>query len=408
MNDTDKLTEDAIRLAAKWQRRANELKNSQEKARHDKLARLLANPLDKVILTKLIDQSFRSDNYRRVADQIHYLLTEFGIPGFFSLSEKLLMAFFLSFGRYFPNLTVPRVIEKIRKDSSYAVIPGEAEELGTFLQKRKLAGVKININHIGEEVLGEEDAQDRLEMYIRDLKNPAIEYISVKISTIFSQIQPLAFDHTVEIIKERLSRLYREAIENQFVRQDGTRVQKFVNLDMEAYRDLEITAEAFRRTLDQEEFHHYCAGMALQAYLPDSYHMLKEITDWARRRVAAGGSPIKIRIVKGANMEMEQIESALFDWPLAPFDNKREVDANWKRMVEFGMQPENIRAVRLGIASHNLFDIAYAYLVSREKNVGDYFTFEMIEGMANHVATALSTSSSFAMAARATSTFRSG
>ncbi len=102
------------------------------------------------------------------------------------------------------------------------------------------------------------------------------------------------------------------------------------------------------------------AGMALQAYLPDSYHILKDITTWARKRVAAGGSPVKIRIVKGANMEMELVESAFLDWPLAPFDSKIETDANWKRMVSFGMQPENIKAVRLGIASHNLFDLAYA------------------------------------------------
>ena len=84
-------------------------------------------------------------------------------------------------------------------------------------------------------------------------------------------------------------------------------------------------------------------------------------------------------------MEMELVESALYDWPLAPFDSKIEVDANWKRMVDFGMQPENIKAVRLGIASHNLFDIAYAYLVARQSKAADYITFEMIEGMANHV-----------------------
>ena len=158
---------------------------------------------------------------------------------------------------------------------------------------------------------------------------------------------------------------------------------------MEAYRDLAITAEAFMRTLDQAEFKNFSAGMALQAYLPDSYHMLEKVTGWARKRLDGGGNPIKIRIVKGANMEMELIESALFDWPPAPFDSKVEVDANWKRMVDFGMQPENIKAVHLGIASHNLFDIAYAYLVARQNQVTDYFTFEMIEGMANHVRRAI-------------------
>ncbi|MBW2431110.1 MAG: bifunctional proline dehydrogenase/L-glutamate gamma-semialdehyde dehydrogenase, partial [Deltaproteobacteria bacterium] len=385
MKDTDKLVEEAIRLATRWQNRANELQTSQEKARHIKFDRLFTNPQDKVILTKLIDQCFRSAHHRRVADQIHYLLTTFGIPSFFSPFEKFLMLLFIHGGRFLPWITVPRIIKKMRRDSSHMIIPAERQALEAFLQKHKSQGIKININHIGEEVLGEEDAASRMKMYMDDLKTPSVEHISVKISTIFSQIQPLAFDQSVKILTERLSKLYRTAAKTEFVRQDGTRVQKFVHLDMEAYRDLAITAEAFTRTLDQAEFKNYSAGMALQAYLPDSYHILQKITAWARQRMNGGGNPIKIRIVKGANMEMELVESALFDWPLAPFDSKVEVDANWKRMVDFGMQPENIKAVRLGIASHNLFDIAYAYLLARQNEVTDYFTFEMIEGMANHV-----------------------
>ncbi|UCD81297.1 MAG: proline dehydrogenase family protein, partial [Desulfobacterales bacterium] len=385
MKNTDTLTEEAIRLATQWQNRANELQTPQEKTRHRKFGKLFTSPKDKVILTQLIDQSFRTANSRRVADQIHYLLTAYGIPSFFSLPEKILMLLFIHVGRYLPRITVPRIIKKMRQNSSHMIIPGEREVLESFLHKRRRQGIKTNINHIGEEVLGEEEAASRLDLYLNDLRNPAVEHISIKISTIFSQIHPLAFDHSVNILQKRLSQLYRTAAETEFVRQDGTRVQKFVHLDMEAYRDLAITAEAFIRTLDQAEFKNYTAGMALQAYLPDSYHILQEITAWARKRVDSGGSPVKIRIVKGANMEMEQIEAAVFDWPLAPFDSKVETDANWKRMVDFGMQPENIHAVRLGIASHNLFDIAYAYLRARENRVTDCFTFEMIEGMANHV-----------------------
>ena len=385
MPDTDRLVDDAVQLATKWQNRANELQTPQEKARNQKFARLYTNPKDKVILTALIDQCFRSDNHRRVADQIHYLLTYFGIPSFFSPIEKYMMQLFLYAGRFVPRMTVPRIIQKMRQDSRHMIIPGERQALESFLLKRKSQGLITNINHIGEEVLGEADAAARMKMYLNDLKNPLVQHISVKISTILSQIQPLAFEQTVGNLIERLSELYRTAAATEFVRQDGTRAQKFVHLDMEAYRDLFITAEAFKRTLARSEFKNFSAGMALQAYLPDSFHILQEITAWARERVKEGGSPIKIRIVKGANMEMELVESALFDWPLAPFDRKLEVDANWKRMVDFGMQPDNIKAVRLGIASHNLFDIAYAYLVSRRNNVADYFTFEMIEGMANHI-----------------------
>ncbi len=389
MNDTHQITEEAIQLAGKWQDRANELRTRREQARQRKFARLFESSTDKIILNKLIDQGFRCADNRRTADQIHYLLTEYGIPTFFSPLEKSLMNAFIYAGRFLPGLTVPAIIKKMRQDSGHLIIPGEADAFNAFLQKRKDQGLRVNANYIGEEVIGEQEAASRLAMYLKALKNPAIEYISVKISTIYSQIQPLAFEHTVGMLQQRLSELYRCAAAHQFVRHDGRKVKKFVNLDMESYRDLAITTQAFMRTLDQEEFKDHHAGMALQAYLPDSFHILQQITRWARARVAAGGSPIKIRIVKGANMEMEKIESAIFDWPLSPFDNKLEVDANWKRMVDSGMQPQNIRAVRLGIASHNLFDLAYAFLVARKNEVSDFFTFEMIEGMANHLRRAI-------------------
>ena len=389
MNNSEMIAKEAVELAAKWQQRANALRPPDETNHQRKLSRLFASPMDKIVLTKLIDQSFRSSNNRRVANQIHFLLTKLGIPDFFSSFEKILMLGFIYVGRYLPGLTVPRIIKKMRQDSSHLIIPEEVDTLNSFLQKRNDQGLRININHIGEEVLGEQEALSRLNIYINDLKKPSIEYVSVKISTIFSQIQPLAFEHCVSVLKERLSELYRTANNHKYICNDGTEVCKFVNLDMESYRDLTITAQAFMHTLDQKEFQHTFAGMALQAYLPDSFDILREIGGWARKRVDAGGSPIKIRIVKGANMEMEKLESSLFDWPLAPFDNKLEVDANWKRMIEFGMQPENIKAVRLGVASHNLFDLAYAYKVAQANKVTDYFSFEMIEGMANHVRRAI-------------------
>ncbi len=383
------IVERAGALARQWQDRANRLLTHEEKAIQEQMMRLLTHPMDKVVLTRLIDQSFRTHSNARVADQVNSLLRRYGVPDFFSSVDRLLIQMFLGVGRLIPALSVPRMIEKMRENSSRAIIPGEAEALHAHLAKRRDQGVRMNINHLGEAVLGEGEARRRLETYLEDLKNPAIEYISVKISTIYSQIQPLAFEQTVDILVERLSRLYWTAKENVFVRKDGTRVPKFVNLDMEEYRDLPITVAAFIRTLEQEAFFDYSAGIVLQAYLPDSHPIQKKLTEWAKERVARGGAPIKLRIVKGANMEMELVESAIFNWPLAPYDNKRDVDANYKRMVVHGMQPENIRAVHLGIASHNLFELAFAHELGIELGVTDYFYFEMLEGMADHVRRAL-------------------
>jgi RHH-type proline utilization regulon transcriptional repressor/proline dehydrogenase/delta 1-pyrroline-5-carboxylate dehydrogenase len=389
----DMLVQEAVATAEKWQRRANELLTDEEKEIQKQMLRLLTHPTDKVVLTRLVDQSFRSSDNRRVADQVSAILKAYGVPDFFSHTEKLLAQMFLGLGRHIPSLSVPKIIEKLRHDSSRVVIAGEAGVLHTHLRQRRRECVRMNINHLGEAVLGEREAARRLETYLADLRDPDIEVISVKISTIYSQIHPLAMEHSVAVLADRLALLYREAKSNIFVRDNGTRVPKLVNLDMEEYRDLETTVEAFVKTLEMPEFKDCMAGMALQAYLPDSYAIQQELTSWARRRVDAGGSPIMLRIVKGANMEMELVESSLQNWPMAPYDNKLAVDANYKRMVRFGMAPENARAVRLGIASHNLFELAYAYHAARANGVETRFHFEMLEGMADHVRRALSETS---------------
>ncbi|MFZ5570763.1 MAG: proline dehydrogenase family protein [Thermodesulfobacteriota bacterium] len=387
--EENRLVEEAIDLAARWQERANQLLTSEERGIQEQMVRLLTHPMDKVVLTRMIDQSFRSEDAGRVADQISHLLQEYGVPDFFSSVEKLLVQMFLSVGRHIPNFTVPKVIGKMRHDSSRAIIPGEPDVLHAHLRKRKKQGVRMNINHLGEAVLGEAEALSRLATYADDLRNPEIEYISVKISTIYSQIQSLAFDHTIAVLKERLGLLYQTARENRFIRPNGTAVPKFVNLDMEEYRDLEITAAAFLATLEEPQFRDHSAGIVLQAYLPDSHAMQQTITAWAKKRVAAGGSPIRIRIVKGANMEMEMVEAAIQNWPLATYDRKLLVDANYKRMVHFGMRPENCAAVHLGIASHNLFELAYAFVLARQNNLEGCFSFEMLEGMADHIRRAI-------------------
>lgn len=386
---TDPLVMEAIALAELWQARANRLLTRDEKAHQAQMERLLGHPRDKVVLAELLDQSFRTSDLSRVADQIVFLLGTHGIPEFFPWTDRWLARLFVATKGRPSAWTVPKMIRKMREDSSPAIIPGEPDRLAAYLEKRRREGARTNINYLGEAVLGESEAARRLAQYVEALRSPDIETISVKISTLYSQILPVAFDHTVSVLKERLSVLYRVARDHAFIRQDGSRAPKLVNLDMEAYHDLEITLAAFMQSLDQEDLLNHTAGVVLQAYLPDSCAIQRRLTDWARRRVERGGSPIRVRIVKGANMEMELVEAALNNWPLAPYDNKRDVDANYKRLVDFGMQPESIRAVHLGIASHNLFELAYAQKVAERNGATGLYTFEMLEGMADHVRRAI-------------------
>lgn len=375
----------AIELAALMLREASNTMTSQEKAIQQQLSRLMRDPVGKAFTTAMTDQCFRSTTNKRVADQMIYLLNQMGIPQYLDWFRRTELFAFKSIGPNIAQFLVPMAASTLRKETNRVILPGEKAQLLKHLQERRKEGVRQNLNHLGEAILSENEAKKRLHIYLEDLKNPDIDYISVKISTIYSQVNLIAFDDTVEALADRLRHLYRAAMKHKVTDPDGTQKHNFINLDMEEYRDLNLTATAFRKVLDEPEFHNYSAGIVFQAYLPDSHHFQKELTEWAKKRVKSGGSWIKIRIVKGANLAMEQFEASLKGWQQAPYTSKVEVDANYKRMVAYACLPENARAVRVGVASHNLFDVAFAMLLRLENQVEPYVGFEMLEGMADHI-----------------------
>ncbi len=389
MENLENIIAESTKLAEKWQQRADQLLSPDEKIFQKRFQRLLKHLDGKVVLTNIIDQSFRSENTGRVAGRLKSLFQKYGIPYFFLWRERILIRFFLLCSQFVHRVSIPVMINRIIKECGRFILPGEKEALSVVLQEKKQNAVKMNINHIGEAVLGEEEARRHLNWYLEDLKRPEIEYLSVKVSSLYSQTRPFAFEHSVAVIKDRLALLYRTALKNPFIPVSGAERPKIITLDMEGYQDLEITVTAFMQALDDPGLAGCPAGIALQSYLPESFEIQQRLTDWARQRMAKGGIPIKLRIVKGANLEMEKVESEINNRPLAPYDNKLDVDANFKRMLEYGTRPENIRTVNLGIASHNLFELAFAYILSRQREVGEFLVFEMLEGMATHVMNAI-------------------
>lgn len=375
----------SVELAGYMLEEAIHTQTHTEKQTQAELARMMSDPKGKAFTMSMTDQCFRSNSSPRIANQLVYLLGQFGIPRYLNFFRRLSLHLFKIFGKALSFLMVPAAKWTLRKATARVILPGEKRALAHHMHKRRREGVRLNLNHLGEAILGEQEAIRRLNIYLRDLERSDIEYVSIKISTIFSQINILDWDKTEEILAERLRQLYRTAMHHTFKRADGVRVAKFVNLDMEEYRDLHLTKELFKRVLSEEEFLLFSAGIVLQAYLPDAFHIQQELTSWAHQRMSRGGAPVKIRIVKGANLAMEQVESSLHDWEQTPYKTKHEVDANYKRMVTFGCQKENAQAVHIGVASHNLFDIAYAMLLRAEHGVEKEITFEMLEGMADHL-----------------------
>lgn len=372
----------AIQLAALLVDEGHHRETQDEKKLRKELGRMMDDPSGKVFTTSLTDQCFRTQNSRRIADQIQFLLQRYGIPQYLSLFKKIQLTLFKAVGKFFAPILVPLIKVLLHKESSRFILPGEEHALSQAIQKRQKNNLRVNLNHLGEAILGEEEAQRRLQIYLEDLHKPEVEYISVKVSTIYSQLNLIAWEDTLSILAKRLKLLLRAAYENEFTRADGTHVPKFVNLDMEEYRDLDLTVELFKKVMNDPYYLNHSAGIVLQSYIPDSYKIQQDLTEWSMKRVAKGGAPIKIRIVKGANLAMEQVDASLHDWPQAPYVSKVDVDANFKRMLIYACQKEHAQAVHIGIGSHNLFDIAYAFLLRAENGVEKEVSFEMLEGMA--------------------------
>lgn len=369
------IKEQAISLASLLFLASQQEQTSTEKKQQMLLASLMADYNSKNLITEITDQCFRSENAVRVADQMRYLLQKRGLPKNLPMLPSLELKAFSMFSRALPAFLVPFAKQAIRKQMASVIISGDS--LDKYLEQRTSQGFKINLNHLGEAILGEEEAEKRLEIYLNDLKHPQIDYISVKISSIFSQINLIDWQTSLDLLAARLRRLYRAAKNHS--------PKKCVNLDMEEYRDLYLTTALFKKVLDEEEFFTYTAGIALQSYIPDSFLIQKELTEWAQERTRRGGAPIRIRLVKGANLAMEKVESSMKGWPQAPYHHKWEADANFKRMLFYGCESQRTSAVHLGVGSHNLFDIALALLLRECKNLNEYITFEMLEGMAPHM-----------------------
>lgn len=376
---------EAIELAANMLREATRTMTFSEKRTQTELHRLMYDKNGKAFTTLMTDQCFRSHRHKRVAEQLVYLLEQLGIPKYLNPFRRMALGLFQMIGKPLSFIFVPMATFMLRHATARVILPGEPAALKRHMHLRRQQGVRLNLNHLGEAILGEEEAKHRLHLYLEDLKHDDIEYVSIKISTIYSQLNLLGWKTTLNVLSDRLRELYRTAKSHMFTRADGTKVPKFVNLDMEEYRDLHLTKELFQKVLDEPEFLQFSAGIVLQAYIPDSHEIQKELTEWAMKRVRMGGAPIKIRIVKGANLAMEQVEASLRGWAQAPYKKKADVDANYKKMVTYGCEVEHARAVHIGIASHNLFDIAYALLLRAEKDIELEISFEMLEGMADHM-----------------------
>ena len=158
---------------------------------------------------------------------------------------------------------IPAARRALRGMVGHLVTDARDKQLGAAIRRLRSAdGTRLNLNLLGEAVLGEREAARRLDGTRRLLARDDVDYVSIKVSSTVAPHNPWAFDEAVAHIVSSLTPLFRQAA--------AASPAKFINLDMEEYHDLRLTVAVFTTLLDQPEFAGLSAGIVLQAYLPDA------------------------------------------------------------------------------------------------------------------------------------------
>ena len=270
------------------------------------------------------------------------------------------------------------------------------EALGT-LETLRSQGLAFTVDLLGEAVVSRAEEEEYLNRYLELLDflaeaskawpplgggsadldwgfAPKVN-ISLKPSALYSQMNPVAFDYSVDRAKERLRPIFRKAMATG----------AFVCLDMEHTALKNITLALYKSLMEEPEFKDYPhTGVVIQSYLRDSEEDLRQVIQWAKKR----GRPCTVRLVKGAYWDAEVVWARQNRWPVPVFTNKLETDANFEKLARILL--ENHAVVACACASHNIRSLAYVLELSKDLKVPpDRLEYQILFGMAEPVRTAL-------------------
>jgi len=366
------LVDEAAALARTWLAASESAGDARARRTAERLGALVADPAGLELAVRFVDDVARPRDVHVAARALGRLGELAGSAGsFLGPVDRTLLRVGAGVATVLPRVVVPAARVRLRQLVGHLVADA-GRGLGPHLARTRAEGYALNVNLLGEAVLGEAEADARLERTLALVRRPDVDYVSVKVSSVASQLVTWDLDGSCERVVERLLPLYRAA------RGHGV----FLNLDMEEYKDLALTTAVFREILAHDDLRGLEAGIVLQAYLPDALGALDGLTRFATERVAAGGAPIKVRLVKGANLAMEAVEAELHGWEQAPYPTKPDVDANYVRLLDHALRAPRTDAVRIGVASHNLYHVALAVLLGRARGVSHALDVEMLQGMA--------------------------
>src|SRR5699024_3551896 len=140
---------------------------------------------------------------------------------------------------YAPRVVVPAAERALRGMVGHLIVDARETKLGKAIAHLRKDGASLNMNLLGEAVLGAEEAARRVQGTRALIERKDVDYVSVKVSSTVAPHNHWAFDEAVDDIVEKLRPLYRAAMQ--------ATPRTFINLDMEEYKDLDLTLAVFQR-----------------------------------------------------------------------------------------------------------------------------------------------------------------
>jgi len=285
---------------------------------------------------------------------------------------------------------------QVRRMARRFIAAGDPDEAVAAIIRLRRRRLGFTLDVLGEAVVCESEADQYQQQYLGLIEalpralaslefDPQIDgdasrplpraNISVKLSSLFSQFDPIDPQGTSQAVCGRLRPILRLA----------RRCGAFINLDMEQWAFKDLTLQIFKSVLMEDEFRDWPdVGIAIQAYLRSAADDLQDLADWARQR----GTAVWIRLVKGAYWDYETVIAAQNGWPIPVFLEKAQTDASFESAAEFVI--ENHALLRPAIASHNIRSLAAALAFAQSRGVpADQIEFQMLYGMAEPVKAAL-------------------
>ncbi|MEK7337258.1 MAG: proline dehydrogenase family protein, partial [Nitrospirota bacterium] len=192
--------------------------------------------------------------------------------------------------------------------------------------------------------------------------------LSLKISALTSRLDPIDPDGTYRAVAARL----RPIVDLAAATACG------LIFDMEQADSKDLLLDIFRRLFAEETYRSFAhAGVAMQAYHRETERDIHDLIAWVDRR----GTPITIRLVKGAYWDSDTVRYQQAGWPVPLFEQKAETDASYEALIPLLLQHRDL--IRPAFGTHNLRTLAVIEAVAESLAVPpEALEYQMIFGMA--------------------------